>query len=210
MIKEFLLGKSGIYQTFQDIVGAGKVRQFIVKELELKPGCKILDIGCGTADILEHLPEDAQYTGFDPNEKYIDHAQKRFKGRGHFYCGMISKETLKNKSIEYEEFAREKFNIILALGVLHHLNDDEVCSLFELVKNLLLPKGVFLSFDGCYTDNQSPIARLMLDMDRGKFVRTEDGYLQLAEEHFNKLEHKVINNLINIPYTHIVLKGKNI
>lgn len=29
------------------------------------PGCRILDIGCGTAGILAHLPADGSYVGFD-------------------------------------------------------------------------------------------------------------------------------------------------
>lgn len=43
------------------------------------PGCKVLDLGCGTGLLLELLalqPED--YLGIDPSEKMLEELQRKF------------------------------------------------------------------------------------------------------------------------------------
>ena len=45
----------------------------------LAPGCKVLDLGCGTGLLLELLalqPED--YLGIDPSEKMLEELQRKF------------------------------------------------------------------------------------------------------------------------------------
>ena len=45
----------------------------------LAPGCKVLDLGCGTGLLLELLalqPED--YIGIDPSEKMLEELQSKF------------------------------------------------------------------------------------------------------------------------------------
>ena len=45
----------------------------------LAPGCKVLDLGCGTGLLLELLalqPED--YVGIDPSEKMLEELQRKF------------------------------------------------------------------------------------------------------------------------------------
>ena len=45
----------------------------------LAPGCKVLDLGCGTGLLLELLalqPED--YIGIDPSEKMLEELQRKF------------------------------------------------------------------------------------------------------------------------------------
>ena len=59
---------------------------------------KILDIGCGPADILNYLP-DVDYTGFDSNPKYIVAARKRFDNRGNFLCRAVKVMSSKNATI---------------------------------------------------------------------------------------------------------------
>jgi SAM-dependent methyltransferase len=51
-------------------------------------GMKILDIGCGPADILSYLP-DVDYWGFDISEEYIHHARIKFGNRGNFQCKQL-------------------------------------------------------------------------------------------------------------------------
>lgn len=76
MIKDFLLAEPVIYRFFIKLVGSGKARKNFVEKLGLKAGDKILDIGCGPADILEYLPETIEYIGFDSNKDYINVAKK--------------------------------------------------------------------------------------------------------------------------------------
>ncbi len=201
MIRNFLLGNHFIYSNFQNFVGAENLRKYLVKKFELKPGDKILDIGCGPADILEYLPENIEYTGFDSNENYINAAKKRFKNRGNFYCEYVDNNILKNNLIQ-----EGCFKVILAIGVLHHLTDEEAIILFELGQNTLEKGGKLITLDGCYTEKQSLLVKFILNMDRGDFVRNEEEYLKLAKCRFNDVKTDIRTNLINIPYTHITME----
>ncbi|OGI04818.1 MAG: hypothetical protein A2Y25_04325 [Candidatus Melainabacteria bacterium GWF2_37_15] len=197
MLKDFLLAKPLIYKLFKQIISSKKHRNNLIKKFGIKPGDKILDIGCGTGDILEYLPENIDYTGFDINKKYIDAAQKQFKNRGKFFCEEVRSDLTELGS----------FNIVLAKGILHHLTDEQTISLFKLAKNSLIKGGRFITFDGCFAGNQSLLVRFILNMDRGKFVRNEEEYVKLAKYHFSNVQTEITHNLINIPYTHIIMEG---
>jgi cyclopropane fatty-acyl-phospholipid synthase-like methyltransferase len=97
--------------------------------------------------MLAHLP-DVQYVGFDMDEKYIQSAIERFGSRGKFFCRKVSEQVL-------HEMQEEKFDIVTAIGVVHHLDDAEAVDLFRLAHNVLRPGGMLVTRDGCYTPEQS-------------------------------------------------------
>ncbi|OGH96821.1 MAG: hypothetical protein A2039_06365 [Candidatus Melainabacteria bacterium GWA2_34_9] len=199
-MKKFLLGFPIFYTFFQNLVGGEKSRKcFTENYIKAEKGFRILDIGCGCADMLKYLPE-VEYVGFDANEKYINNAIKKFGGKGQFFCEFIKKDSL--IQLDKENY----FDIVLATGVLHHLNDQEALELFELAKNSLKTGGRLVTIDGCYTENQSIIEKFILSQDRGKFVRTEENYIKLAKKIFNVVNYETRKDLINIPYTHIIME----
>ncbi|HMP52580.1 MAG TPA: hypothetical protein PKD05_13595, partial [Candidatus Melainabacteria bacterium] len=72
------------YRLFSKILLREKTRvRYVEKYIKPFPGCKILDIGCGPADILEYLPDDiGEYSGFDLNQEYVNFASRRWGDRG--------------------------------------------------------------------------------------------------------------------------------
>jgi len=67
------------YQLFQRMVGMeSSQRTYLAEHAQPAPGEKILDIGCGPADVLERLPK-VNYTGFDISAEYILAAKQRLK-----------------------------------------------------------------------------------------------------------------------------------
>ena len=68
-----------------------------------------------------------------------------------------------------------------------------------------LPGGRFVTLDGCFTNDQSWIARRMLKADRGEHVREEPAYISLAKQAFSDVHSVVHHNLLRVPYTHIIL-----
>jgi len=171
---------------------------FVSKHIKAQKGDNILDIGCGPADILDLLPE-VNYVGFDINPLYIEYAKKKYSSKGKFSCEKVSSKNIIETGC---------FDIILAYGILHHLNDEESLQLFNLAKYALKPSGKLVTFDGCYTDNQSQIKRYILSKDRGEFVKTQNEYVHLASNCFSIVNITLYENFLRIPYSHIVMECK--
>ena len=155
-----------------------------------------MDIGCGIGDILNSLPH-VQYVGFDINEKYINTAKRRFKGRGEFVCAALQ---------GYNTNGETPFDIVLATGILHHLDDDTCNTLFRLAYRCLRPGGRLITLDGVFTPHQNLLERFFVSHDRGRFVRQKEEYTTLARACFRNVQSTILNGQINLPYSHLILE----
>jgi cyclopropane fatty-acyl-phospholipid synthase-like methyltransferase len=192
-----VLSLPGGYRLLREVVGGEKLwRTYLGEYVKAEKGDKVLDIGCGPADVLNYLPE-VEYTGLDYSAQYIKSASARFGARGRFLCSDVSLVALEQE--------QGTFNLALATGVIHHLNDQQAADLFSLARRTLRPDGRLITFDGCYQSNQSRIAKWMLNNDRGKFVRTRPEYERLASTEFNQVESYIRNDLLRLPYTHMIM-----
>lgn len=191
-----ILSNPFVYDTLQNLMGARKGRsEFVRKYITPVPGVRILDIGCGTGRILDHLP-NVIYYGFDLSNDYINAAQRRYGSTGNFYCAAIEHNTLAKL---------EPFDIVIATGVLHHLGDEEAKSLFDLAYLSLKKGGRFITKDPCFSPEQNRIARFLVNQDRGQNVRTPDGYRHIATSVFPKPIGK-IRHRTWVPYTHWIME----
>lgn len=192
-----ILENSIIYNTFQKIVGGVRARRlFIENDVNIKPNQKLLDIGCGPGYLIDFLPE-VNYTGIDIDSNYIKTAKEKYKDKI-FYCTPVEDFNLEQPNT---------FDVVIAAGVVHHLNDLQAAALFKLAKKALKPGGKLVTLDGCYVENQNPIAKKLLDLDRGQYVRTESEYLKIAEQHFSNVNTKIDTTYFHIPYTSIILQN---
>jgi len=195
-----ILSAAPLYRLFGRMVGATRGRRVYVQSyIRPKSGDRVLDIGCGPGDILEALP-DVVYYGFDSNAEYIDAARRRFGSRATFEVAMVNPDLVK----QYDGF-----DLVLATGVLHHLNDNEARVLFDIAHTALKPGGALVTLDGCFVPNQSSIARTLLNLDRGRFVRAPGDYGRLAESVFPRVESHVCHDLLRVPYTHVIMRCTN-
>ncbi len=192
-----ILSTPRIYDFFQCVMGARHGRQQLVEEfIRPQPGEQILDIGCGTAEILDFLPHDVYYIGYDISPNYTEAALKRFGDRGEFYCGFFDQNAAAGKP---------SFDVVLMLGALHHMDDEEVQHLLSLVSSVLAPNGRLVTIDPCFSDGQSPIARLLISRDRGKNVRNGKAYESLVRSVFPKVKG-TLRHRTWIPYTHWIME----
>lgn len=191
-----VLSHPAVYNLFQDMLGRRRVYRLLVRDY-FRPakGARVLDIGCGPGDLLPFLG-DVEYVGFDLSERYIEAAQSRFGDRGTFYCQRVGDETLEGT---------EPFDIALAIGLVHHLDDGEARHLFASVRTGLRDGGRLVTVDPCLEDGQSPVARWLIDRDRGQNIRTSAGYVALADGVFEHHQVDVRHDLPRIPYTHCIM-----
>jgi 2-polyprenyl-3-methyl-5-hydroxy-6-metoxy-1,4-benzoquinol methylase len=200
-----VLAKPGVYDFFQDLVGAGRLRIRWIQEV-LRPfsGARILDIGCGTAELLQYLPMDIEYTGFDMSPAYIDAAQKRYGNRGTFTCEKVN--LFEPEDIQTKTPGKGGFDIVLAFGVLHHLNNEEGRQLFSSAREALKPGGRLVTIDPTFVKHQSVLAHFMVSRDRGRNVRFPEGYASLGENIFANISVSIWHNALRMPYDHAVLE----
>ena len=181
-----LLAHPEIYRIIQCVAGTARSRERIAKQyIQAKTGDRILDIGCGTADILDHLPKGIKYVGFDMNANYIKAAKQRYGSRGAFYCSTFSFKAVTMKG---------EFDITLAQNLIHHLDDTNVATLYEAMKCVLKIGGRAITIDPCYTTEQSRLARWITSLDRGDHIRTPTEYDQLAAATFSKRHGIILKN----------------
>jgi cyclopropane fatty-acyl-phospholipid synthase-like methyltransferase len=184
------------YQLWWNLVGGpGWARTLVNEYIQPNAGIRILEIGCGPGTLVDYLPT-SEYLGFDLSPKYINQAKKRFPA-AQFVCERVSQFSLdKEKS----------FDAVIALGILHHLDDGEAMQLFQIAYAALKPGGKLVTADGVWTDDQSPAARWLLAKDRGEYVRSEPQYLEIASRVFSSVKGSVRHDLLRIPYTQLILE----
>jgi len=192
-----VLDSAAAYNIFQHLMGADRGRrEFVRCYVRPQSGQWVLDIGCGTADILAYLP-DVHYYGFDSSQKYIDAARQRFGNRAALACTRVSESALEGIP---------KVDLALAIGVVHHLDNDEAVGLFQLAHSALKRGGRLVTLDCCFAPGQSRIARFLIAHDRGQNVRDERGYKSLAEGVFPTVKTYIRHDMARVPYTHLIME----
>lgn len=191
--------KPKIYNLFQNGVScAGSDDWFVAQIVKPLSRQRILDIGCGTASILDQLP-DVDYVGIDHNPEYIEVARKRFENRGTFHCVDIN-------DLNPESYGL--FDIVLLVGVLHHLDDMEVEKVLGALPNVLRTTSRVISFDVALCKGQNIVARILARLDRGRHVRFTDRYQALLESSFDIETAIVRHDLLKFPYTHAIFSAR--
>lgn len=187
-----ILSHPRVYESLQGLMRADRGRVAMVRDyVRPFPGMRILDLGCGTAEILLALPTDVTYVGYDMSADYIAAARQRFGARGSFHCRMLQ---------DAELAGLEPFDLVMGLGVLHHLDDAGARRFMALAAAALKRDGRIYTVDPCYAPGQNPIARWLIAHDRGQNVRDARGYLALPRG----LPVEVSGTLVHqtwIPYT---------
>lgn len=193
-----ILSMASVYNAFQTLLGATNSRTVLCNSyIRAKPGETLLDVGCGPARILDLLPSGIQYFGLDLSPVYIASARAKYGERGTFLVGDIAGR---------DKLELPPCDVAIAIGILHHLDDSAVDSLFENLHERLVPGGRLITFDGAYWPDQNRLARKIISMDRGQNVRPGEQYRQLATRHFKQVDLIRRDDLLRIPYTHAILR----
>ena len=126
----------------------------------------VLDIGCGagnyTLKLLEHFP-DLDVTLIDLSQPMLERATERIKQ------ATIGRITTTQGDIREIELADEKFDIVLAAAVLHHLRADwEWRDVFTAIHRSLRPGGSIWVFD--LVESSIPAVQQLMRKQYGDYL----------------------------------------
>lgn len=191
-----VLAVPAAYNLWWKLVGGpGWAKVLVGEYIQPGVGTRVLEIGCGPGTIAGYLPR-TEYVGFDVSPRYIEMARKRFP-QAQFVCERVSQFSLAKQ---------QSFDVVLAIGIVHHLDDPEARQLFQIAYDALKSGGKLITFDGVLTDDQSAAARWLLVRDRGEYVRNEAEYVKIASQVFANVKASIRHDLLRIPYTHLILE----
>ncbi len=192
-----ILSFPSVYRLLGTLIGAHRARSECVERyIRPKASDRVLDCGCGPGDLLDFLPS-VDYVGIDIDEEYIAAARSRYGDRATFRLGSVGQETMHEEA---------HYDLVLAWGLLHHLDDNQASDFLRLTRRSLKPTGRLVTMDGCYSDDQSRAARYLLDSDRGSHVRSLEGWLELVRPIFPAVEAHLRHDLLRIPWTHVIME----
>ncbi len=189
-----------IYHGLQLIFGIRRAwRTLVFKYIAPRNGLKILDIGSGTSGILEYLHGyDVEYHGYDLNEDYIIASKRKWGDKGRYYFHAASVNDLKVE-------APGTFDAVLAINLLHHLDDAEVDKLVDVAFASLKNSGKLITCDPCLFPRMNLVEKIMAARDRGRNIRTKEQYLALAKRRFARIDGH-IECLSNVPQRGLIME----
>jgi SAM-dependent methyltransferase len=168
---------------------------FVDQVLRASKGDKLVDIGCGPAEILRRLPR-LEYIGCDVNESYLAAARKEHGDRAVFITGRC------------EDWQRDvrthRADLVLANGVLHHVDDDELRRILEFARSILKPGGRFVFYEPCYLLWQSRRSVFFMSQDRGQHIRKEQEWKDLVGQVFAHVTTNIVTGVNRLGYTCII------
>ncbi|HKO94780.1 MAG TPA: class I SAM-dependent methyltransferase, partial [Polyangiaceae bacterium] len=158
------------YDVIRPLVVGGVDLSPLYRQIQ-NPDAVILDVGCGTGTALRYLDRFQSYTGMDVDPVAVQHARSRYASANVSFSAQICTP---------EDVRRVAPSDVVLAGVMHHLNDDEVVGLLRSflesrrLAQVLTADIVFLP--------RHPVGNLLARLDRGRFCRSEKGYLELVAQ----------------------------
>ena len=166
-----------VYNCFQHCTGYYKFMIQKVSEsiLEINP-TSVVDLGCGPGMLLQKRIINNNYLGIDISSKYTIQAEmnaKKLSIQSLF-------ETKKVEKVNYEKYSEflGARPIFLAVGLFHHLPNENLKLLLEQIKKTQ-SNAQMISIDPVFIDNQDFVSKYIVSQDRGKFVRHKNDLTEI-------------------------------
>ena len=147
-------------------------KRLIRSRLQILKINSVLDIGCGTGTQAP-LFSKSKYLGFDIDPGSIVYAKRLHSG----YYFIVKDAT--------DFRLNRKFDFILVVGVLHHLNDKEMAKSLSNMKRHLKTNGELLIIEAIPPLLKWNFIGLFLrSRDRGSYIRRLPKYKELIRKQF--------------------------
>lgn len=149
-----------------------KLRQLEVKLAQLKPGDKVLEIGCGTGSLTiavkEQVGPSGEATGIDIAAEMAAAANRKARRKQ-------VEVTIKEGSIAGIPFPDSYFDAVICSFMIFHMPDDIRMKGFREINRVLKTGGRYFIFDGTTRNKRYDIRELAPILKANSFSEIETG-----------------------------------
>jgi len=171
--------------------------KFLKKKIKINKKTRILDIGCGRANIISFL-----------QKKY------KFQNKPIGIDIVKSKNTKKNiifkktDAINYLKKTNQKFNLILIKQTIHFFSKDKINTLLNLAKKKLNTKGQILIFSLKTKNNKIPSFKIMkIKLNSG--LKRDENLLKEIKKNLNRYKISYFDFKVSISKSKYMKMIKN-
>jgi cyclopropane-fatty-acyl-phospholipid synthase len=142
-LDERMVYSCAYFESPEDDLNTAQARKldYICRKLRLKPGQRVLDIGCGWGGLLIHAAKEygVDATGITLSEPQVELATERIAKAGlGARCRVLLQDYRETK-------ADPPYDVLVSVGMFEHVGEALLPTYFEKAMALLRPKGVFLN-----------------------------------------------------------------
>ena len=141
-----------LYDPLVSLMGASRAREELIKQANIKPNQRVLDLGCGTGTLVVLLKRKyatAEIVGIDPDPKALRRAEKKVRRAG----VSVQLDEGFSDELPYDEGT---FDRVLSSFMLHHLEEHEREKTLREVLRVLKPAGTFHLLDFAGGEDKAP------------------------------------------------------
>ena len=155
-----------LYDVMTRLMGADKARRELLERAKIRPGHRVLEVGCGTGTLLiqlKRLSPDTEVVGLDPDPKALARARRKAAHE----AVSVQLDGGFGDELPYADAA---FDRVLSSLMFHHLPTEEKGKTLRAIRRVLKPGGEFhmLDFEGPENGTHGFLARLLHSSNRLK------------------------------------------
>ena len=138
-------------RTLEVLDGAERYNDWTYARVRGALGRRVLEIGCGTGTITQHIADRELVVGVDVVDDYVSSTRERFRGQANVEI------RLQDITQSIAGLSAYRFDSALSVNVFEHIEDDVYA--MKVVHSLLAPGGAFTLLVPCHPLLMSPFDR---------------------------------------------------
>ena len=145
-----------LYDPITTLLGLGRARQELLRQAELRPGDRVLDIGCGTGSLVvltKTSYPSVDVVGVDPDDRALARAARKARRAN----ASIQLHRGFSDALEYPDGT---FDRVLSSFMFHHLGREEKARTLREVRRVLRADGSLHLLDFGGGDSEGRRSRL--------------------------------------------------
>jgi ubiquinone/menaquinone biosynthesis C-methylase UbiE len=153
------------------VLNLGTYREQVRRAAALRPGDRVVDVGCGTGEVASVVGPSCRYLGLDLSSANVEHARASY-GAPH--------RTFTVLDITGDPLPDGPFDVGFMISVLHHMDEGTADAVLSHLARQVTRRIVVLDL---LAVEGNPVQRFFVSLDQGHHVRPLWEQKRLLERH---------------------------